>query len=240
MNELDPGAFDNKERDPATALEITRLKKSGGALTKRIELVDGKPKSDGSQCRMSDGTMSRCPLPDLNAFAHLIETLPREEAIALGVMRPDLPNSMPMKAEAYAREGDGTRTRSMINYTAAQPALVLLDHDMKGMPPSVRDRLDSAGGFLGALATLIPGLDALGYVARDSTSAGLFNSETQENYPGNGGQHIYLLVKDGGDIDRFLKTLHDVAWANGYGWHLAGAAGQALERSIVDVAVRFG
>ena len=39
---------------------------------------------------------------------------------------------------------------------------------------------------------------------------------------------------DGGDTERFLKTLHDRCWLAGLGWHLIGKAGQLLDRSIID------
>jgi hypothetical protein len=45
---------------------------------------------------------------------------------------------------------------------------------------------------------------------------------------------VYVLVADGGDVERFLRTLHDRCWLNGLGWMMVGAAGQLLERSIVD------
>lgn len=73
-------------------IEITRLQKAGGGLTKVIALKDGRPVSDGSACWMSRGVMARCRLSNLPDFANLIETLPSNEAIALGAMRADLPD----------------------------------------------------------------------------------------------------------------------------------------------------
>jgi hypothetical protein len=46
--------------------------------------------------------------------------------------------------------------------------------------------------------------------------------------------HIYVAVKDSGDIERFLKTLHERCWLAGFGWLMVGAGGQLLDRSIVD------
>jgi hypothetical protein len=40
-------------------------------------------------------------------------------------------------------------------------------------------------------------------------------------------------VRDGADIERFLKTFHLRCWLAGLGWMMVGAGGQ-LERSIVD------
>ena len=69
---------------------------------------------------------------------------------------------------------------------------------------------------------------------RRSTSAGLFRTDTGEKLPGSNGLHVYVVVQDGADIERFLKTLHERCWLAGLGWLMVGAGGQLLERSIVD------
>ena len=58
--------------------------------------------------------------------------------------------------------------------------------------------------------------------------------------PGSNGTHHYVLLRDGSDAERFLRDLHDRCWLRGLGWHLIGAAGQLLERSLVDRMVGFG
>jgi hypothetical protein len=49
--------------------------------------------------------------------------------------------------------------------------------------------------------------------------------------------HLYVAVTDGTDIERFLGDLHARCWLAGLGWYMVGAAGQLLERSIVDRVV---
>jgi hypothetical protein len=49
-----------------------------------------------------------------------------------------------------------------------------------------------------------------------------------------------VLVKDGGDITRFLHALHDWCWLHGLGWHVIGRSGRLLERSLVDCTVGYG
>jgi hypothetical protein len=100
-----------------------------------------------------------------------------------------------------------------------------------------RGRLDDAGGPWPALLKVVPGVARAARVVRASTSAGLYNSETGERFPGSGGSHTYVLVADGADIERALQALHDRCWLHGLGWYLIGAAGQLLERSVVDVSV---
>jgi hypothetical protein len=46
-----------------------------------------------------------------------------------------------------------------------------------------------------------------------------------------------LTARDGSDAERFLNTLHDRCWLHGLGWIKLGAAGQMLERSIIDRSV---
>ena len=81
---------------------------------------------------------------------------------------------------------------------------------------------------------MLPELETVGRVSRSSTSTGLFRADTGEKLEGSGGQHVYLLVRDGADVDRFLRDLHARCWLAGYGWMMVGAGGQLLERSIVD------
>ena len=118
-----------------------------------------------------------------------------------------------------------------------QPAAALLDFDQKAMPADVRQRLDDVGGFEPALCRLIPGYDTLARVVRSSTSSGLYNSETGERFPGSGGLHVYLFVRDGEDIPRFLEALQKRAWLAGLGWIMVAGRGALLTRSIVDVSV---
>jgi hypothetical protein len=110
----------------------------------------------------------------------------------------------------------------------------------KGMPKEVSDRIDAAGGMWNALLKIAPELAKAARVSRASTSAGLYRSDTREPIPGSNGVHHFVLVRDGGDIERFLKDLHDRCWLHGFGWHLIGGAGQLLDRSIVDRMVGFG
>jgi hypothetical protein len=91
-----------------------------------------------------------------------------------------------------------------------------------------------------ALLTVAPGLQRAARVSRASTSAGLYRADTGARIVGAGGAHHYVLVKDGGDIARFLRDLHDRLWLRGLGWYEVGRAGQLLDRSLVDRMVGYG
>jgi hypothetical protein len=127
-----------------------------------------------------------------------------------------------------------SRTADYIAYRSGQPALALIDVDTKGMPAGVRDKIEAAGGMMAAIAAVMPELDMCGRVVRRSTSTGIYRDDTDEHFPGSEGLHIYLLVTDGSDTERFLKVLHARMWLSGYGWMVVGKAGQLLERSLID------
>lgn len=217
--------------------EITTLLKQDGPLTKRIYLSDGKPISDGSDCRMSTGVAGRKNITTMKELSDWLTCLESTEAIALGVLRDGLPELVeiitkdridPTKPDIVAR------TVNNFVYRANVPAAALLDHDQKGMTPKVAARLNEMGGFEEAIKQIIGGFDGIAYLSRASTSAGLSRSDTGEEFHGSGGKHMYLVAKDGADIGRFLRVLHDRCWLNGLGWYIIGAAGQLLDRSIVD------
>jgi hypothetical protein len=220
--------------------EITLLTKSGGPLTKSISLTaDGSVHSDGSACVMSRGTAKRVKLADLSQLAELIDGMTANEAIALGTLRTDLPDEVRIVTKANINGAPNdviTRTADNFIYLPGR-AFALLDFDSKGMPPAVAVKLTT--GFWNALVEVLPALKSVAHVMRASTSAGLTRTDTGEQLNGSNGQHGYVLIKDGRDIERFLKTLHDRCWLAGYGWMMVGSAGQLLERSIVDRSV-FG
>ena len=102
------------------------------------------------------------------------------------------------------------------------------------MPDDVKARIKDAGGFWAALCRVLPPLAMAARIIRRSTSTGISRTDTGEALPGSNGLHVYLSVQDGEDIERFLRTLHERCWLAGFGWHMVGAGGQLLDRSLVD------
>ena len=127
-----------------------------------------------------------------------------------------------------------TRTAANIHYRSGQPAFALFDFDTKGMPPEVADKLKSMSGFWEALCGVLPALRGVSHMTGRSTSAGLLRTDTGVELAGSNGLHCYVAVRNGTDIERFRKTVHERCWLAGLGWMMVGAAGQLLERSIVD------
>jgi hypothetical protein len=225
--------------------EITLITKRGPAaiMTKRIFLDEsGALRSDGSQCRMAEGVATRAVVASIGELADRIAACAPDMALALGALKPELPNPATIVTKRRLAEHPGaiTRSRDSIDYRPGAPAWALIDFDAKGMPTEVADRIETMGGVWSALTTVGSGLKDVARVVRASTSSGLSRQDTGELIAGAGGLHAYVLVKDGADIDRFLHALHDRCWLHGLGWHVVGRSGQLLERSLVDRAVGHG
>jgi hypothetical protein len=218
-------------------LELTIFTKENGPLTKRICLTaDGSVKSDGSACVMSRGTAQRLRVANVGEFATVIDNVRPDQAIALGALRSELPDKVDVvtKHKLNRQPNVIARTSADIVFRKEKPALALIDFDIKGMPPELAAEMKRLGGFWPTLLSVLPPLRAVAHVSRCSTSAGLFRSDTGEQLPGSGGLHVYLSVRDGGDVERFLRALHERCWLRGFGWLMVGAGGQLLERSIID------
>jgi hypothetical protein len=161
----------------ALPLEVTRLVKDHGPLTKRVHLAqDGTIANDSTNCRMSRGIMHRTSLPDWRDFAAVIEETPNNVAYALGTMRADLPASIHLVAKVEPQSekpGFATRTRGTIQYRD-EPGLVLLDFDTKGVPEDVRARLRSLGGFCAAIEAVCAGIALAGYIRRSQRAQAYF------------------------------------------------------------------
>jgi hypothetical protein len=224
-------------------IEMTVLSKTGGGpLTKRISLEpDGSICSGGSACIMASGTAQRATFASLAAFAKFIAQLAPHQAIALGTLHHDLPENVQITTKGRRDKLNGAapphliaRTGEHILYRPEQAALALIDIDAKGMPDAVASRIDAIGGFWAALLAVLPELETTGHVVRRSTSAGLSRTDTGEPLAGSNGWHIYVLLTEGTDSERFLRRLHERCWLHGFGWLMVDAAGQLLDRSIVD------
>jgi len=229
-------------------IEITAFTSDTGPLTKRISLApDGSLVSDGSACVMSRGTAKRLRLAGFADFARHIGNLKSNEAIALGALRSDLSDQVQVVTDKKLSKMDGhapstmiARTAGHISYHPEKSAAMLLDYDVKGMPPNVKSRVDAAGGFWPSLLSVAPDLERAERVHRASTSSGIVRSDTGEAIAGSSGVHVFLHVRDGADTERFLKALHDRCWLSGFGWMMVGGGGQLLERSIIDRMVFSG
>ncbi len=226
------------------AIELTVFTKIGGPLTKKIMLIADKVVSDGSACTMARGHAKRVTLGHIGELAELIEILTSSQAIALGSLRDDLPDEINIltKRKLAAAPIKDTVARTAENFRlparSCRAGGVRLRHE--GNAASGGVAAQGHRRLLGAMVAVVPALATAGHLTRLSTSAGLSRTDTGEKFPGSGGLHVYITIKDGADAVRFLKTLHARCWLAGFGWMNVGAAGQLLERSIIDRMVGAG
>jgi hypothetical protein len=228
-------------------LEITLLEKlpykgDDNQLTKTIRLNGSGYESDAKQCQMRRGNAWRRPVKDLPDLAEMFQKFGKQHAIALGRLRDDLTQDSFIITTKKERRPDAaarviTRTKDYLGYAPGRQALALIDTDYKGIPTTVRERIDQAGGLQAALTVAIPELSDAYRLVRPSTSSGLFNQNTGEQLPGSQNAHTYIAITDGADAERFLRTLFKRCWLADFGWHMIDSAGRVHERSLVDQSV---
>ena len=223
---------------PPLEIALTRFTKDGGPLTKQISLAaDGTLIQDKSACVMFRGTAERVTVDGIDGLGALIEDLTPSQALALGGLRADLPDKVAITTKKMLLNGTARPdliARIAANIVYRGPAFALIDFDTKGMPATVASEMQRHGGFWPALLTVLPVLEGVARLTRSSTSAGLSRSDTGAVIAGSDGVHVYPVVKDGADIERFLRALHDRCWLKGLGWFVVSRSGALLNRSLVD------
>src|SRR5262249_13377840 len=153
--------------------------KAQGTLTKEISLTpDGSVKSDTDKCRMSEGTARRVRLGTMKLFGDLIWSTKQNQALAMGVLRADLPDQVQVVTKTRLAKLNGAappstiaRSQGYLAYRPGEPTVALLDFDRKGMQAPVASKLDAVGGFRRAICSVVPELEGVARVERVSTSA---------------------------------------------------------------------
>jgi hypothetical protein len=236
----EPHPKTEEERASTCLVELTLLQKRSGLLSKVIRLVDGKVWSNGSACQMAHGAARRITFDNGQAFADFITGMPRNQALVLGQLKDGIPDYVEIVTDAELKHGAPpgaiARTKEYFGYEKDKPTFVLLDIDLKEMPEHVAKRVAERGGVWNALCEACPALKPVARIERPSTSSRLRNTKSGEEYP-DSGLHIFIRVRDGSDIPRFLAALHERLWLAGWGWGIVSAAGAFLERSLIDKSV---
>ena len=103
---------------------------------------------------MPKGKAQRVLIAGMDELAQLITSLTSDEAIALGTLRPDLPDTVRITTKSLHDRLNGSappdliaRTAENIVFNADHPALTLIDLDLKGMPEMSRDSSPNLAGF---------------------------------------------------------------------------------------------
>ena len=221
----------NPDTTPRSPIELTVFNKTGGLLTKKIELIADKVVErriglhDGARPRQAGDARPRRRTGGADRTSEL-----EPSHCARFVARRTCPTRSTSSPSARSPRGPVkstvARTGENLVYRPGQAALVLFDYDMKGMPPSVALQLKVTGGFWAAMVAVAPALATAGYLLRLSTSAGLSRTDTGEEFPAVPAA-CTSTSRSGtaADAVRFLKTLHARCWLAGFGWMVVGAPG---------------
>jgi putative DNA primase/helicase len=134
-----------------------------------------------------------------------------------------------------ALDGDGPLARTMecFSYPSDKPAVVALDIDTKDMPADLQQKIKDAGGPLAVLAQVDPQWQECGYLQRPSSSSGVRNTRTGERTPA-GACHVFTVVTDGGDAERYCTALAGRLVLAGYGFVVITETGEISLRTLFD------
>ena len=204
--------------------------------TKSYRIDAGRIVSDGGP-PLSRGTFHRAVLPGrspLATLARVLDTLPPAFVLAAGDLVSERDTVSLTVRDRVADGKDAiARTKGWARYHAGRSGLLALDHDAGDLDAAFLARLAAAGGLAGVLATVAPEMARAGVLARPSGSSGIVDKRTGWVCPG-GGVHLYLVAKDGGDVQAFAKRLHERLILAGWGWVLVAKNGYPLVRSLID------
>lgn len=191
-------------------------------------------------------------------FAETISTLPANRSPVFGVprWRGDIDEATGLERIPFVTMGRHARADPVTQATQArrckadlvqplgQPGWVCLDIDTGWLTGEIGERLRNGEG-LEVAYEILPELRQVRHVVRASSTSGLLNDETMEDYDvGGGGLHIWILVAS--NDEEILKEFHRRAmmrcWALGYAtWALSkGECPRTLERGVFDATVTGG
>jgi hypothetical protein len=146
---------------------VTLFTSAGRPLSKHIGLAANGTLVNDSSARLVQGTAERRILTGLDDLAELLKGCTSYNALALGVMRGDGDKVPVVTVDALKDNPDAiARSRKHFEFRKGQPAYVLLDFDMKGMPATVAEQIQTLGGFWEALCKVCPALRGAAHLTR--------------------------------------------------------------------------
>jgi len=209
-------------------ISFTAITDKEGEITKIISLdpETGKIHKEGKASIWNGfSEHKRMLLPELPDY---LVSLPPDKAITLG-------QSEYQSADIVTNGNENppekiARTKEFFHFSP-QNQLLFFDYDSRGAEQDI-----SPNEFIGIISEVIPGFKQAARAITYSTSSFIFDSNGNKVNDGDG-FHIYFMVKDGLDIERFKTVLAQRLWINGYGYILNSSDGRQLERTIFDTFV---
>jgi hypothetical protein len=214
-------------------------------MTPAVSLFTGRSALGKAISLNAEGTLDKIPLANsvcfvatvpvetASALADLLDNCEINQALALGTCLRD--RAQIVVAEKQASHPNAiARTKAHFKF-AEGPGYALFDIDVKDAPADIIAKVDRLGGVWPILTALHPPLATASRVRRLSQSACV--RVIGEPPLATRSTHIYVLLRRGVDTPALIERLHQRLWLTGFGWIAIGAAGQLLERSLIDCAV---
>ena len=230
-------------------VELIMVENWNRLLTKTYQLTkDGRIEKDQNRIATGFGRMARVTLArdkPLESLARVLLAsssyqafmpgqLPGKAAMRRMIVKPRY-DALPAADRDLAGDGPLYRGKLCISYTAGKPALLVIDYDAKDLPAALRDTIEKAGGLRAVLAAIDPQWMSVGFVERPSVSTGIRDQHSGVVTTG-GGLHVYVIVQDGGDLERYVGAMFDRLTLAGLGPIVVSTAGSYLKRSLIDKA----
>lgn len=202
-------------------------------LTKHF-FRDGNELKKANAGELVEGNLEIREFNGIEGFKKLLISLEMSQACIYGL--PDIPCTSEIKILTKAKwQKEGypssaiTRTKDRFFWPKGG-AVLMLDYDP-------RDNVLSRKELVRMLRDAVPGLNDVAMLWWSSASSFIKDKETQETLIDLGGQRIYILVKNGDDIERASKAIITHLWAAGYGHFDISKSGAKLERPLFDKSV---
>jgi putative DNA primase/helicase len=216
-----------------SSVRLSRISSSRHPLTKEVSIRDGKLHFEASR-PLINGSAVTIEISSMAGLARAIASLKPRQALCLGV-RPDaVPGKREPLVTSEAKLGgaDGvTRSKDCFTFPPRQPGLLVFDRDSSDGETMTIERA------LGVLADVIPSFCEAGYVATHSSSSHIVDKATGETVRGEGNSHIYAVLEEGSDVQRFVAALEGRLWLAGYGRPFIDWTGGVHARTVFDLTV---
>ena len=199
-------------------------------LTKSIGISANGEMRKQSSAHLSRGVAKLFTVADLQELRALLDKLESSQAVTWGVTGRDKVDICTVANQDAQAHGAVPRTRENFRFPTG-PGVMMIDHD--GVPGQSLTSSQLISRIIGAA----PVLKAASILVRPSASAGCFHPNGRE-LSGLDRHRLYIPVTNASLVPKAGKALELLLWANeGSGWCEVGAAGQLLERTLVDGAV---
>ncbi len=210
----------------------------GRPVSKSITLnATGSLVKDSSLCRITKATGKVLVGNGLEKFAEALKSPNQNQAIIHGIpkshcnIKPDEPFAIVSKRQK--KRGAKGITRTKDNFQDSDSvALAVLDYD-----PDESQPYYTPDKTIDIISEVVPGFREAEKVINYSTSSYIYDKDGNNLSGETPGYHIYFLVKNGSDIQRFVKILEKLLWLAGYGYIKNSKSGSQLIRGVIDIAV---